>query len=305
MNLDNRVYGNDYVLALSAGMARRVPPIWGYLQHGWAEHLLENGARHSSRWPVFCYSERQVEATLARHPEVSEVVAIGAPFLYLQHMLEHDGVLRPGAAHGGVVAYPIHHWGTDLTAEHLWEHGLFADLLRDRDDAEQVIVVLHWSDWSSPGVRDIYADRGLAVTTHGRPHEHEMFLFRQLHFLAGRQEYITNALGTSLMFAASLGIPVSVVDFTDASYDGPGRQGQPSLDVNLARNRELFPQLYAGGVSADAALAFGRQELGWEHLRRPAELRELLGWNFPHRVRNHSADGAKAVLVGTRRLLRR
>lgn len=291
MNPVNSMYGHDLVLALWTGLHRRVPPIWGFLQHAWMEDLpFWQGERHSRFWPIIVFSERNRSAAkewcIGRCD--TSVIAIGDPFLYVVRLLASLGARPSPSRGGGTIVYPMHADGRDET---IARHRAYGEFVRETEGAETT-VCLHWHDWGNPRLRGAYEDLGFRVISHGfnaSPH----FLFAQHAELLRHERVVSNVVGTALFHGGALGLHMEVMGPVFGERDTP-----EELEALVAHQCERWPTLVEGGVRGDAAVVLAGEELGAEHMREPEDLKELLGWTGAARVRAEA-------LAPTVRLLRK
>ena len=92
-----------------------------------------------------------------------------------------------------------------------------------------------------------------------------------MDLLASADVVSSNRLSSSLIYAASLGIPVHV--HGDPMVAGVGEQNP--LDMA----RDTWPEFHEAAPAPTLLQTIARAELGADHLLSPEPVREVLGWN--------------------------
>ena len=160
MLIDNAFYGHSAALAEYCELPRPWP-IWGYLQHGVTTVDPFAGYKMSDRLPKLVWGEPA--AQLCRRNHRRNVVAIGAPMLYLDR---HRTGSRPTTEHpdgAGTIVYPFHGWERE---EVVGSHEQFAKEIDEREPGS-VTICLYWNEARAPSVVDAYARRGFRVICNG------------------------------------------------------------------------------------------------------------------------------------------
>jgi hypothetical protein len=253
------------VLADYAGVGPDLPVIWGHVQHGWSEANGLAVRRRLVRWlPKLVFSDANLAA--AHELGIEHAVVLGDPFCYLDAQLRG---LDAGRAAGfrSTIAYPSHSWERDSI---FGSHHALADAMLEREEGP-VTVCLYWHDFDQPAVRNIYADAGFRVISHGYRHD-PMFTWRQYDELLRHDRVVTNRAATALWRGGLLGRAMEIY--------GPVFSiiGTDEADAYDRMQRARWPELFAGGVEGGAARELASVELGRRHVRSPDELCELLGW---------------------------
>ncbi len=253
----NHYYGHAEILSRHAGLPS-TPPIIGKLQHGWQMGSgFDEFGPVTRRIPKFAWSARNL--TNAREAGFTRVTAIGAPFLYLLA----ESTVSDGT---GTIAYPFH--GTIGLDPERDDTRYVTEVLESEGPA--VTFCLYYYDYEDPEIRAVYEETGARVITHGHRTDPE-FLNRHLAELLRHERVVTNRVATVVWYAAACGRSVEVYG-PDFGFDSQADQ------EFLARQREMWPMLYDGGLSGTEARELGAHELGAEFVREPGELRDLLGW---------------------------
>ena len=255
----NEFYGHRAILAEYAGLTRPTP-IRGMVQHGWSLATgLPDRRRRVERLPAFVWSERNVRRCAdADHRNVTK---IGAPFLYLRELAD----VPPSPAAPSTILYPYH------TSE--WDplegsHNNVIEAVKEREEGP-VTACLYWLEFENTEIRRTYEDAGFRVICHGR-RDDPGFLRRQFDELARHSRVITNRTCTALFYGGAMGREIDVYGEVFAWVGGT----QAAIDAQ----EQAFPDLVRGDLSNDDMLALSEQELGFDGLRSPDELRDLLGW---------------------------
>jgi len=260
---DNTFYGHARVLAEYAGLAPRVPPIWGHVQHGWAaEYALSVPPRLVGWIPKLVFSQANVDATRARG--VDRVEAIGDPFCYLVRT-RAEAIAQPRPR--STIVYPLHGWERD---DVIGSHDHLIAAVQERE-SRPVTVCLYWREFDQPEVRRRYEEAGLRVICHGYRHDPQ-FLHRQFAELLRHDRVVTNRASTALWRGALLGLEAEIY----GPVFGIGDPGEGA--AYGAFQLERWPELCSGGLDGAAAAALASVELGDAFVREPDELRQLLGW---------------------------
>lgn len=267
---DNRFYGHGRILASAAGVDPSMP-LRAHVQHGWSAAAgLPERHRLVGWLPRRVWSGANLDACRARG--ITRVEAIGAPFLYLLDAERGPGGGPVGPYDGaeGTVVYPFHGW--DRQASHGSHHELAA-CIAERETGP-VTVVLYVAEHDDPAIRGPYEQQGFRIECHGR-REDPAFLHRQLATLRSHRRVVSNHVSTALWYGAALGMEAQV-------YGPPFSVFGPDVARawgNYQRHR--WPELF-DGTSGSTSRELAGEALGADHLRGPAELRSLLGWEPPH-----------------------
>lgn len=221
-------------------------------------------------------------------------IAIGSPFLYLLQMRGEAALDTPRS----LVSFPFHsHPG--LSFEETWNE--YAAYLRSLPGYDEITVCLYPDDYERDDVRAYFEDHGLAVATNGT-REDPRFLERFYDLVAAHSDVTSNRVSTALVFGAAMGrraflggpVPGISVHQTAGAWED-------EADRAAEYERRTYPDLVAG-LEPDAARAFGRSQLGEQSMRRPNELRRILGWSGPKRVAARALAGVSALRRRVKRL---
>jgi hypothetical protein len=259
----NSSYGHKAILA-SYLEETHEHPIWGFMQHGWTPFDGWTARKRlPERWPRFVWS---AQAAGRRPAERSPgtYVTIGSPFAYLLTHLDTNVRPTPG---DGCIAFPVH------SSEHAavrGSHASYAEQLRERERGP-IDVCLYWLDLRDATIREAYQRCGHRVVSVGTPRSDRYYLLRWLRLLEGKGRAVSNRISTPVVYAASLGL--------DAGIYGEAMQvvgDAESVDEDVDHGLALLPA--AVDEVTPVPTGWARGELGFDHLLRPADLAEALGW---------------------------
>ncbi|MBB2909519.1 hypothetical protein FHS43_000765 [Streptosporangium becharense] len=293
MDRSNHWYGHSRVFARYCGIdEREVPRIRGFVQHGW-NYL--HGFPPDDHWcvpgyPRFVWSDvlRRRGWSMGRRGHC----VIGSPWAYLLAMEPRPGRV-PEPERAGTIWYPFHGW--EKAAVH-GDHAALVDEIRNVEPGP-VTVCLYWLEYRDPVVRGWYERAGFRVICHGdRGSRWDLrgrdFLRRQLAELRRHRRVASNRLGSALFYGASVGCDVAVYgDPMQLENERPEYGG-------TARRMRLWPELHGVEVDRAAAAEAARLELGFDHLRGPAELRHLFGWSEEEPAERPGRNPAKGRAKG-------
>ncbi|GGB38837.1 hypothetical protein GCM10011492_32010 [Flexivirga endophytica] len=267
MHHANAFYGHAAVLARYCGLDD-VPPIHGYLQHGWnLHHGFAVGHDFIPGVPKLVWSEAVRRRGWAMG--LRDYCVIGSPWAYL---LAQQADSPPEGV--GTIVYPFHGWeGQQIVGD----HAAYADEIRAVEGDVPLTMCLYWNDFEDPHIRKVYDDKGFRVISHGRRGHGNVggdtdFLDRQLAELQRHRRVVSNRLGSALLYGAALGREIGV-------YGDPMvLENDHAVLGGMARQQRLFPQLHQEVVPPEVAKRTARVELGTDVLLPPERLREMLGW---------------------------
>lgn len=258
---DNHFYGHNVALARASGVDG-VPTIVGHVQHGWSPYTgLAEPHRLVRRLRKLVWSSDNLRQ--ATEAGIEDLVPIGAPFLYLP-----DRAPPPDRDPSSTIVYPYH---SIERAQFFAQHERYVDQLRERADGP-VTVCLYWRDHEAAEVRRSYEEAGFRVVCHGR-REDPGFLNRQQRELLRHGTVATNRLGTALWYGMSSGLRGEVFGTVFGQWDADEGSRYDAMQ------RRRHPELFKGDLTTAEGAAVAAAELGSEHLRSPAELREILGFD--------------------------
>ncbi len=266
MDVSNRYYGHDIVLARYCGL-RGPMPIRGELQHGWNPTygiVAEEGRPKKTPLRRFLWSRRNVEWCL--RAGIANVEAIGAPFLYHRH------ADRPPRS-GTLLVCPFHGWEGGKVHGSFEEYTAALEQLRTR--FQEITVCLYWLEYEDPAVRAIYERAGYRVITNGHRDGNPEFVASLSRNLTDHEYVTTNRMATIAFCALYLGRKFFLYGPTMMAAEEGRVHGE-----NLAREQEEFGMLRFEEFDDRTHREIGERELGLEFRKSPRELKRILGWSF-------------------------
>lgn len=272
MFAENRHYGHGDILLAYCGLPASTPiPV--RLQHGWQPGLGMRPRDMAQPGPKIVWSSRNLEQ--AEAAGYSGAVAIGAPWLYL------DPTPDPGPAHPrSLLVVPFHGWERDALHGTMDAYAEAVARLGD-EGFGPITVCLYWFEYEQPALRELFERRGFATTTMGHRDQNPYFLHRQRELIRRHAHVSSNRVSTAAFYALEAGRPF----FLYGPPVGLSASDDPSGERFDRWQREAFPELLErGGPASPGQLALGARELGVEHRRTPAQLRELLLLGPEHRA---------------------
>ncbi len=201
-----------------------------------------------------------------------QVHVIGSAILYAERMLA-DEVAEIRSTASGTVAFPAHSTH-HLTAE--FDQDAFIQSMHDLpDEMKPVSICMYWRDIQlNRHVK--YLEHGFDCVTAGHMFDHE-FHDRLIRILASHKYSVTNAVGTSSVFAASFGLKAHLVE-QDQGVHGSSqflsehapKITQPSA-VHLMESMLIPPGQDRPDQKKWADIATGR-----EFVQTPEQLKDLI-----------------------------
>jgi len=295
MFAENRHYGHAEILLAYCGLAPDTAiPV--RMQHGWQPGFGMRPQDMTQPGPKIVWSSRN----LARASEAGYrgAVAVGAPWLYLEDQPD------PGPEHPrSVLVVPFHGWEKESLAGTMTDYAEALAALESRGFGP-ITVCLYWFEYEQPALRELFEGRGFATTTMGHRTDNPTFLRRQ-RALIQRHAFVTsNRVSTASFYALDAGRPF----FLYGPATGLSASDDPRGERFDRWQREAFPQLCWERFDDTCQPTIAAVELGREHKRSPAQLRELLLLGPEHREARiklriaRKADAvAKLLLAGRRR----
>jgi len=264
MFVSNHYYSHARVLRRYCGVISD-GSLPGRLQHGWtAEH------GHAVRffkepWPKYVWNQKNLR--LCDRDGAKNIVAIGAPFLYLPYQ---DSVEVQPLDHS-ILAYPFHGWEEDELVSDMENYARSLDKLVS-DGFGPVTVCLYWKEYENLSTRLIFERRGFAVTTNGhRDGEHD-FLLRQRKQLFEHAYVTSNRVCTALFYA--------LFSRRKAFLHGPSmslsKSDDPTGEIYALWQSEAFPELSFETFGDHSYRSIAERELGLEFRQSRDELQQTL-----------------------------
>lgn len=239
------------------------------IQHGWYGRPGVYDDLH------YAWSKRNLEwASDAGH---SNVVAVGAPFLYLP---PPDPEANNALGERSLLLFPLHSSPSTPYADAVGAYREYIQSIRELLDIfSPVTVCLFWFDYQYPGVLELFEDQGIQVVTLGQ-RLNPSFL-KDFRDLTAPYAYVSsNTYCTAVFYALYMRKKAFVCGkLHHRSGAVPGRTS--NYDVYS----EVYPELLWQNFHDASHYWIGEYELGLELKRSPTELRTLFGWTASNLAR--------------------
>lgn len=281
-------YGHREILCRFANLPADAV-LLGRVQHGWDPFETEPAGRF--RPPLRVESSQWVwtndAADRAYTRGVRRVHAIGAPWLYL---LKGFGHPKSDSA-GGLLAMPGHY--NELSS--VPRHAQFANSISELGWPGDVTVALHGLDFMTRGIRDVYACRGWLVESAGWPiiagpprqpsstlGDRTRYLTNLLDFMTRSSTLITDAMGTHVLYAGTVGMTVLLWPGDPPSWEDHQPSGTAALLSSLRDERawqeKHLGRFYRDEIPQQVLDDLIARFLGVDATRSPADLARVLEW---------------------------
>lgn len=267
----NAFYGMAEVLKRYAGLPPE-RPLPGVLPHGahCASNIWEEELRHPLPH-VLLWSEEQRELYARATRKTLHV--IGSPLLYAARLIAPElDELRHHAA--GTLVFPVHSTH-HLTAR--YDEGELIARIAELPEAYQPIrICLYWRDVQL-GRHRRWQDAGFTCVSAGHMFDPE-FPFRLLRLVSSHRRAAANGVGTAVLCASVLGLPVKMLrqpsshDGSEARYVG---ELASSLDLPVATAFHESADLPLD-QAAERQRPLAHRAFGSHALHTPADLRHLI-----------------------------
>ena len=292
-------YGHREILILYAGLQKNLA-IRGSIEHGWSPFGPSAGVPKlfGKRFLHLAWSSSTMRRNGSDYSE--NVIAIGAPFLYLMKILEaksdiwtknfvNDYLFIP--PHGGETEFPL------LES--------FISEYSDNFDVKKSTALLYWTEFLNPKIRELYEQSGFTVTCSGfcgmslneglgfSTRERAIsgmgarssFLLNTVRNISSHREIVAGTFGTSTLYAGYMRKAVTLLpnwNQFDSDYTNPKDKIRVS-DQPFYRylSTEVVPRHFTELLAAkDSFSNYCAEELGLADVLSPIELRSLLGGNL-------------------------
>jgi len=280
-NHRNRYYGHSDILKAYTGV--KLPyTVPGEIQHGWNRfggtcvypYLTERGEeeRLSQR---YVWNRHNLETCVEWG--YKNVVAIGAPFLYLPLPESIDSELLGNKS---LLLFPHHSCECEPFRDPVRTHQKFLeDIQVLLSIFNPVTVCLYWMEFQNRDIVRLFEDAGIQVVTLGHRDNNPLFL-RNFQALTLKYAYVSsNIYSTAVFYALYLRRKVFIFGKAPvADINRIPEQYRPRQQARLY----LYPELLWPNFDHQSHFWIGEKELGLEFKRSPAELCDLFGW-YPTR----------------------
>jgi len=269
---ENQDYGNTAILAEYCGV-----PItsWfqGRLQHGWAPYLASESYYLNNYSRTIVWTKKSSD--VAKAHGWSNFYDIGAPWLYLQKLMERDG------------------WETSHNPNHsytsfgeLWVYGNHSDLgegdipfglenfiLLAKANPNPKTILLQYRDYDALKCHNPDSLCGINVVTLGQRTNSvsaQSHLFRLFDLLRAHKKIVIDWPSTLLLYAITMGCEIEFLktENLQIAVKAARTVGDIELEAILLRSH------HSCGTLQNYAMA----KLGQESMKSPNDLRQLLGW---------------------------
>lgn len=244
--------------------------IRGVLPHGpcISSKIWEVEKNHPFR-ARFLLSQTQRE--VYRSQSSKDLYVIGSPLLYAAKLLAKEvAELRENAQ--GTIVFPAH--STHHITSEFDHEGFINGLKQVAETDHPVTVCLYWRDIQL-GRHHEYLNAGFQCTTAGHMFD-KGFLERMLKIIVSHKKAVTNRIGSSSLFAAALGLPVS---FTELEVAHSADSEQFSREVAPHDLPLVEPFIEAGSPVTTKTLEtqqrLAQEATGFDQLLSPEALRDL------------------------------
>ena len=272
---ENQDYGNAAILAEYCGVSINCY-FQGRLQHGWAPYSASESYYLNDYSRTFVWSKKSRDA--ANNLGWRNFYDIGAPWLYLQALLERDG------------------WGTWSSLRHessqhkeLWVYGNHSDLaqgdiqpelrnfiLRAKENLNPKTVLLQCRDYDTLRTHDPKILLGIDVLTLGQRTNSvsaQSHLFRLYDLLREHKKLVIDWPSTLLLYAITMGCEIEFI-----------KNDNLATAIQLANkvdDFELEAILSTSFHSSGSLETYGVTKLGKNSVKSPNELAKLIEWHSP------------------------
>lgn len=272
LSSENEVYGNLRIINEYASVPDRTR-LMGRIQHGWVSGKNSRTSINNNILDSFVWCSTAENA--CKKNGFNNVIAIGAPWLYLLENLKKRGFGQHLASRG---------------TDELWIFGAHSVTLSKKIDQSRLYefldaaqnspctnkrVLLFYTDYYSLSERDFekYADLVIitALGSRLKSSSADAHLFSMFYILLQSELLILDVPTTALLYGFSLGCRIKW--FKNVSY-------YESLQSAIARSDAPILELLEKGehFTREEAFEFALKELGHESIKTPQEIRSLFGW---------------------------
>lgn len=272
---ENQDYGNAAILAEYCGVSINCF-FQGRLQHGWAPYSASESYYLNDYSRTFVWSKKSRDA--ANKLGWRNFYDIGAPWLYLQAILERDGWSALSSQR---------HESSQL--KELWVYGNHSDLgngdiqpelrdfiLRAKENLNPKTVLLQYRDFDTLRIHDPKILLGIDVLTLGQRTNSvsaQSHLFRLYDLLREHKKLVIDWPSTLLLYAITMGCEIEFIENENLTT---------AIQLaNKVNDIELEAILSTSFHSSGSLETYGLAKLGNDSLRSQLELAKLIGWHSP------------------------
>jgi len=270
---ENRDYGNSGILAEYCGVSIS-SRFRGRLQHGWAPYFTSESYYLNNYSRTFVWTKKSSDA--AKHLGWHNFYDIGAPWLYLQKLLERDGwETLHTPKQSGVSDKELWVYGNHLDLDNgEAPHELINFILSAKADPNPKTILLHYRDFDALRFHDPKVIAGINVLTLGQRTNSisaQSHLFRLYDLLGRHKKLVIDWPSTLLLYAITMGCEIEFM-----------KNSNLKTAIYLAKKTndlELEAILSQGFHSAGSLENYALTKLGKSSIKSPTELSEILKWH--------------------------
>jgi hypothetical protein len=290
------MYGHREILTAYAGSKANMA-LKGSIEHGWSPFGPNIGVpkRPGRRFIHLAWSSINITRFNNKYP--SNVIPIGAPFLYLCKLFNQSNSLTP-TNNRDFLFIPTH--GTETDSPKI---NKLINMYSKQYNPLNTTVQLYWTEFLKKDVRDAYLSKGFHVVTAGFSGmsateglgiavreramstigDRHLFLLRVLINLKSHDEIIFGGFGTSTLYAGFLEKKVSLLsgwdDIDTVFFDDA--LVTPENDYNNFIRDKILPNFFDNNLIAKSNFKdFCDSELGCNDMMTKMELAQLICANY-------------------------
>ncbi len=249
----------------------------GELQHGWAAKSGITSADLNSQIEklklkrYYVYNTRNRE--LAIEKGYNNVVAIGAPFIYINNIEKYYSKQKSKS----LIVFPTHtHEFMEKVDVSKCYKNYINDLMEISDYFKNITVSLFWKEFKNKDIINLFNESGISVTTMGPRDKNPKFLINFIKEVS-KYEYVSSDNFSSAIFY-SLFMKKKVFIYSDAIKDS-GIFNFSSYNFCLNYFSKIYPQLMWENFDHVNHIQIAEQELGHDNKISPKVMRKVFGWS--------------------------
>ncbi len=270
---ENGYYGHGKILREYAGV--RLPyRINGSIQHGWHEGAGIYSAPEKDTDELFgkrYYVWTTDNVLAARERGFRNVVALGAPFIYMPPM----PCIEPKPS--SLILFLGHgsEWEplNDPIADYRRFFETHAEILAGFSN---VTISLYWLEYENKDLVRYLERLGLKVVTMGHRDNNPAFLDNFRRHVSEHEFFGSNYYFTATFYALHMGMKTFVLP---SDFDLNWSDFRPRMDAVQETMIERYPQLLYSNFNGECHRWISDYELGVEYKRSPKDLRRMFEWS--------------------------
>ena len=276
-NVDNLYYGHYQILKKYSGAI--IPyKINGEMQHGWTRRSgitsLDLGVKSNNlslkRYYVFNSNNKKK----ALNGGYKNVVAIGAPFLYIKNPKQYYSQKISNS----LITFPshTHEFGGFKNTFETYKTYL-QSLKKIEKKFSLVVVSLGWEEYKNSNIVALFENEGISVVCMGHRDKNPNFLIKFINEVS-KFEYVSSDNVSSAVFY-SLFMKKKVFLYGELMKEN-NIWHVDNLKRELTYDNRMYPQLFWDSFDYKSHSYLADKELGVDHKKTPEELREIFKWNI-------------------------